>query len=54
MKPYIVEDIEENGIVREKRGPSVLNGSICSKATADTLTRALKRVAEEGTGRRML
>jgi len=54
MKPYLVEAIEENGIVREKRGPSVLNGSICSKATADTLTRALRSVVEEGTGRRRL
>lgn len=54
MKPYLVEAIEENGIVRKKLGPSVLNGSICSKSTADTLTRALRRVTEEGTGRRML
>lgn len=54
MKPYLVEAIEENGIVREKMGPSVLNGSICSKATADSLTTALKRVTEEGTGKRML
>lgn len=54
MKPYLVEDIEENGIIREKRGPSVLNGSICSRATADTLTKALTRVTEEGTGKRMI
>lgn len=54
MKPYLVESIEENGIVREKMGPSVLNSSICSKATADSLTLALKRVTEEGTGKRML
>ncbi len=54
MKPYLVESIEENGIVREKRGPSVLNGSICSRATADTLTRALMRVTEEGTGKLQL
>jgi len=54
MKPYLVEDFEENGVVKEMRGPSVLNGSICSRATADTLTRALKRVIEEGTGKRRL
>ena len=54
MKPYLVESIEENGIVREKRGRSVLAGSICSRATADSLTKALMRVTEEGTGKRML
>lgn len=54
MKPYLVEDIEENGIVREKRGPSVLNGSICSRTTADSLTKALMRVTEEGTGKTRL
>jgi cell division protein FtsI (penicillin-binding protein 3) len=53
MKPYLVEDIEENGIVKEKRGPSVLNASICSKATADTLLRGLKAVTEEGTAQRL-
>ena len=54
MKPYLVESIEENGVVKEKRGPSVLNGSICSRATADTLTYALTRVTQEGTGKTRL
>ncbi|MBQ9173843.1 MAG: penicillin-binding protein 2 [Bacteroidales bacterium] len=54
MKPYLVESIEENGVVKEKRGPSILNGSICSRATADTLTVALKRVTEVGTGKTRL
>ena len=49
MKPYLVEDIEVNGIVKEKRGPSVLNGSICSRATADSLTRGLMEITETGT-----
>ena len=53
MKPYIVEDIEQYGDIMEKRGPSVLNASICSKATADTLTRALMAVTEEGTAKRL-
>lgn len=39
MKPYLID------------GPSVLNASICSKAVADTVTRALKAVTEEGTAR---
>lgn len=53
MKPYLVEDIEEHGIVCDKRGPSVLNSAICSKAVADTLTRALMAVTEEGTAKRL-
>lgn len=47
MKPYLVENFEINGKVTEKRGPSILNASICSRATADTLTRALCAVTEE-------
>ena len=47
MKPYLVESIERNGVVKEKRGPSVLNASICSKATADTMLRAMKAVTSE-------
>lgn len=53
MKPYLVEDIEQNGIVMKKRGPVVLNASICSKAVADTMSRALKAVTEEGTAKRL-
>ena len=41
MKPYLVD------------GPAVLNGAVCSKAIADTLTRALCAVTEEGTARRL-
>lgn len=54
MKPYLVESIEENGVVKDRKGPSILNGSICSKATADTLTRALRNVVSEGTGKTRL
>ena len=53
MKPYLVESIENNGRIEEKRGPSVLNASICSRAAADTITRALIAVTEEGTARRL-
>lgn len=41
MKPYLVN------------GPGVLNSAVCSKAVADTLTRALKAVTEDGTARRL-
>ena len=53
MKPYLVEDIEQNGVVVEKRGPGVLNAAVCSHAVADTITRALKAVTEDGTARRL-
>lgn len=53
MKPYLVEDIEKGGIVKDSRGKSKLNSSICSKAAADTVTRALVAVTEEGTARRL-
>ncbi len=52
MKPYLVEDIELNGVIKNKRGPALMS-SICSKAVADTITRALKAVTEEGTARRL-
>ena len=51
MKPYLVERIEENGRTVQKKGPSVLNASICSKATADTLLRAMRAVTTDGTAR---
>lgn len=53
MKPYLVESIEENGRVVNRRGESVLNSAVCSKAVADTITRALKAVTEDGTARRL-
>ena len=53
MKPYLVESIEQHGVVKKKLGPSVLNASICSPATADTLVRGLRSVIEEGTAKRL-
>ena len=53
MKPYLIESFETDGKVEKKFSPEVLNGSIVSKATADTLTRALKMVTLEGTATRL-
>ena len=50
MKPYVVESIEKDGKVLKEFHPSVLNGAICSRATADTLVRALTAVTSDGTG----
>ena len=44
MKPYLVEDIEKNGKVIEKLGPSILNASICKPETAKMVTDALCNV----------
>ena len=53
MKPYIIDSYEYNGRTERKFKPEILNGSICSKATADSITRALKLVTEEGTAKRL-
>ena len=53
MRPYLVEDIERDGRVVKKRGPGVL-GNICSPATADEVTRALRGVVTNGTARSKL
>lgn len=53
MKPYLVENIEEGGKVVTRRGESILNAAVCTRAIADTVTRALKAVTEEGTARRL-
>lgn len=53
MKPYLVESIEKDGEIERRFKPEILSGAICSKATADTLLRALKTVTAEGTGARL-
>ena len=53
MKPYLVESVEKNGKVLKKFVPSALNESICSPATADTVTRALRAVVNSGTATRL-
>lgn len=50
MKPYIIEAHEMNGRTVKKFGPEILNGSVFSRATADSLTKALTMVTLEGTG----
>lgn len=50
MKPYLIDSYEANGKTVKKFGPQILNGSAFSKATADSLTKALTMVTLEGTG----
>ena len=40
--------VMKDGKVITKRGQSVLNAAVCSKAVADTITRALKAVTDDG------
>ena len=53
MKPYIISSFIRDGETLKRFSPVVLNGSICSKATCDTLTAALKGVTQEGTAKRL-
>jgi len=53
MKPYLVERIERDGKTVREFKPSALNSSICSPATADTVTRALRAVVNSGTATRL-
>lgn len=50
MKPYLVESIEKDGKVKKRIRPEIMNGSICSKSTADSLVSALRSVVTDGTG----
>jgi cell division protein FtsI (penicillin-binding protein 3) len=52
MKPYLVESVEKDGRVIKRYEPSVLN-NICSRNTADTVTRALRSVVMDGTATRL-
>ena len=54
MKPYLIESFEQNGVVVKKTKPEILNGSVCSTETIDSLTSALKMVASEGTAARRM
>lgn len=53
MKPYLIEAHMKDGKTVKKFRPEILNGSLFSKATADTLTKALKMVTLEGTATRL-
>ena len=53
MKPYLVESVEKDGKVLRRFEPAALNESICSAATADTVTRALRAVVNSGTATRL-
>ena len=53
MKPYFIENYQENGEIVKDFGPQEMSGSICSKETAREARRALIHVVEVGTGKFM-
>ena len=53
MRPYIVESVEKDGRIVKKKGPSVLNGAVCSREVADSLTSGLLSITSEGTASRL-
>ena len=53
MKPYFIENYQENGEVVKNFGPQEMSGSICSKRTAQEARKALIHVVEVGTGKFM-
>lgn len=53
MKPYLIQAYEQDGRKVKEFKPEILNASICSKATADSLTKALTMVTLEGTAAKL-
>ena len=53
MKPYFIENYQENGQIVKNFGPQEMSGSICSKETAEKAREALRHVVEVGTGKFM-
>lgn len=53
MKPYLIESLESDGRTVKRFGPEILNASAFSKATADSLTKALTMVTLEGTATKL-
>ena len=51
MKPYLVNEIKEDGIPLKKFEPFVMNDSICQQITLKRLQECLEGVVLEGTGK---
>ncbi len=50
MKPYLVNEVSQDGIVYKKFEPKILNDSICSATTLKNLKECLEGVMTAGTG----
>ena len=51
MKPYLVNEIREDGMAIQTFVPTVLNDSVCSRYTLSQLKECLEGVMVEGTGK---
>ncbi len=51
MKPYLVNSIEQNGIIIRQFEPTVLEEKICKEATLKAARASMEAVVIEGTGR---
>ncbi|MEF9986134.1 MAG: penicillin-binding protein [Bacteroidales bacterium] len=51
MKPYFIDNYQQNGEIVKQFPPQEISGTICSKSTAKAAQEALRGVVEEGTGR---
>lgn len=51
MRPYLVSEIHQNGVLAEKKEPEVMVESICSEATLKQLRACLEGVVTDGTGK---
>lgn len=50
MKPYLIEDMQNDNNTRKEYGPVVM-GQVMPESVADTLTKALRTVVTDGTGK---
>lgn len=51
MKPYFIENYQQDGKIIKNFEPQEISGAICSKHTASEARRALRYVVEKGTGK---
>lgn len=54
MKPYLVNEIHQDGVVIEKKEPEVAVDGICSEQTLKQLKTCLEGVMTEGTGKALM
>lgn len=51
MKPYFIDNYQQNGEVVKQFMPQEISGSICSRSTAKAAQEAMRGVVAEGTGK---
>jgi len=54
MKPYLVNEIHQDGVVIEQKSPEVVIDGICSEQTLKQLKQCLEGVIIEGTGKALM